>query len=161
MPLRLKSRNVPEQSRETVGGPRAVRWQLQIFANMCVMLGQPERAEEILSESPASFGVHPTYLVAVAETRAQALICRGDFEGASTILADVRTEEAPNLTMVQTVLLSHRSPSADCFGAVDRSPSLCDHGFESRARGFDASNLCRSETLSCSGTHRPRRHAVG
>ena len=67
------------------------------LANMCVLLGQPERAEKILSESPASFADHPTYLVAVAETRAQALICRHDFEGARAILAEARLEEAPNI----------------------------------------------------------------
>ena len=67
------------------------------LANMWVLLGEPERAEEVLRESPASFPENPTYSVAVAETRAQALICRHDFEGARAVLAEIRLEDAPNL----------------------------------------------------------------
>ena len=68
------------------------------LANICVFLGRFEEADRSLTEAPRAFVNHPTYVVAVAETRAQLAISRQDFETARRILSDLPHRDAPNLT---------------------------------------------------------------
>jgi DNA-binding NtrC family response regulator len=67
------------------------------LANFSIFLGRFDEAEKFLAEAPASFVNHATYVVAVAETRSQSAISRGDFEAARRLLSDLPYRDAPNL----------------------------------------------------------------
>ena len=87
------------------------------LANFYVFQGDVEKAEEILSQASELLARHPTYSVAVAETRAQAAICRYDFESASAILSESKYQETDSLRWYS---LSCRLTEAQTLLAMER-----------------------------------------